>query len=346
MIYFWVFAALSTFWVADSESAKFGLEVKFSFFIVPLLFSLKPLSRKGVLSLMYAFILGNAVAGVLNMNDAVISYISSGKINSFIMKYFSDFIHPSYWGMYLLLSCIFCIHIISEKLYQRKWIKQVLWVLLIFFLLCIFLVQSKNVIIFSVMIPLIFIFRFVIKKKKWKSGFFALMILFAGLFVVFTFVPNLQDRFVRMYNSMTGNKAEDDPGTSYRLAAWKLSIDLIKEKPVLGNGIGQGKELLTSKLKSDDSSTLTHRTLDSHSQILTTWIETGLLGLVILLFMFIRIILKGYQKRNLLLILFSCLVFFSCLTESMFETQAGVLFFVFFALILSGPFPDHARNKI
>lgn len=344
MILYWLFYAVTLLWVGDLDNGLFGLEVKFSFFIIPILFTLTFFSKLWILRFMLAFILGNAVAGGINFYDATLSYLADGKTSNFIMRYFSELIHPSYWGMYLVLAAMFCLHIIFKKAYDQQWKKILLWIILGFFILCIFLVQSKNVVVFAILLPLVFIFRYIIKEKQWKRGVMALMILFFAMFGAFTFVPNLSGRFMKMYDAVMDDTKTKAESNTYRLVAWNASLSLIMERPIHGFGIGQAKELIKEKINSQDHEAFKNRLLDPHSQILSSWIEGGLIGLIILLFMFITLIYYGYRNKNLLIILFSCLVFFSCLTESMFETQSGVLFFVFFALILSGPLPDHAPD--
>ena len=346
MVLYWLFFALSLFWVADIDRGKFSLEVKFSFLIVPILFTLIYISKLWRLRFMWFFILGNAIAGVINLTRSTLTYLETGKTTSFIMKYFSDLIHPSYWGMYLLLACMFCIHIILKKAYNKKWKRSILWILFSFFIVCILLVQSKNVVIFSILIPLIFIFRYIVKEKQWKRGLAALMTLLFIMFGAFTFVPNLSGRFMKMYDAVMDDSQTKLESTVYRLMAWNASFHLIENKPLQGYGVGQAKGLIKERINAINADQFKGRPLDPHSQILSSWIEGGLIGLIILLMMFISLILYGYRNKNLLIILFSCLVFFSCLTESMFETQSGVLFFVFFALILSGPLPDNGSYEV
>ena len=75
--------------------------------------------------------------------------------------------------------------------------------------------------------------------------------------------------------------------------------------------------------------------LNAHNQFLQTFIGTGLLGFALLLMMTVGGLIYGFVKRNYILILFSVLMIFNFLVESMLQAQAGFVFFVFFFCLLS-----------
>ena len=77
---------------------------------------------------------------------------------------------------------------------------------------------------------------------------------------------------------------------------------------------------------------LEHR-LNFHNQFLQTFGTIGLLGVLILIYLFANLFYLAIMKRDFLVISFLFILFTSFLTESMLERQAGVVFFSFFYVI-------------
>jgi len=346
LILFWLVYAISGIWAEDKSLISSRLEVKLVFLLAPFFFALTSLNAKWLKRILFAFVLGNLAAVALNFGDSLSSYLKSNKVNEFIMQQFSELIHPSYWGMYLVFSLMICGYFIVWRSIKEKRNLILLYSLMFLFFLSTCMVQSKSALVAMFFIPLVLIFWTVIKKGKWKQGLGALIVLLFTVGLSFYLTPNLQLRFANMYNGITQKTIATDSkeSTSARLAAWKASSQLIKERPIIGYGVGQEKSNLVVKYIEMNYQTAAKQQLDSHSQFLYTWISTGLLGLLSLFSLFIALIYNGYKRKNGLIILFSFLVFFSCLTESMFEAQSGVLFFVFFTLLLSS-MPDGRKQS-
>lgn len=76
--------------------------------------------------------------------------------------------------------------------------------------------------------------------------------------------------------------------------------------------------------------------LNAHNQYIETRITVGVLGLVLLLALFLFPIYMWIRNKNFDIMLFSLILIFmlNCLFESIFERQMGIMFFVFFYLLL------------
>ena len=90
--------------------------------------------------------------------------------------------------------------------------------------------------------------------------------------------------------------------------------------------------------------------LNAHNQYLQTFIGTGILGFVLLLIMTLFLIIYSFFKKNYILMLFSILISFNFMVESMLQSQAGFIFFTFFlCLFLKYNLKDitiHSKLKI
>ena len=148
-------------------------------------------------------------------------------------------------------------------------------------------------------------------KKFWFLGFS--MLITSALSLKFILFKNLVDQ---------------DSG---RFELWNICLKMIKQHPLLGNGIGtfmaQFKEYCSTRGISY-----------AHNCFLQLWAEAGLIGIALFVF-FIFITLKGailnYKARqnHILLILFCAIV--SYLSSSFFDTSlfSSQLAFLFWALM-------------
>ncbi|MEM7163211.1 MAG: O-antigen ligase family protein [Bacteroidota bacterium] len=337
LLLFWVFALISGLWAEDKSLINAPLETKLSFLLAPFLFSMTSINVLWIKRFLLAFLLGNLAAFAWNIGDSFQSYLASGKLISFIMKYFSDLVHPSYWGMYLIFCLLLLGYFYLWKTFPARRQTALFIILGLIFLIALALIQSKNAIVALVFIPVMLLVWLIVKKGKWKKGLLAFIGIMVFVGTLFYITPNLQVRFAKMYDSINKSaiQSSSKSSTDARLVAWNASLELIKERPILGYGIGQEKNSLVYIYKRDRFEFAEEKRLDSHSQFLFTWISGGILAFSSLMYLFIILVYQGIKRKNGLMVLFSILVFFSCLTESMFESQSGVLFFVFFALLLS-----------
>jgi O-antigen ligase len=69
-----------------------------------------------------------------------------------------------------------------------------------------------------------------------------------------------------------------------RMVLWKHTIELIKDRPLLGFGTGGFEEAYSQKIKDnpDWEKNIMH---DPHNQFLKIWVEMGMLGLIVFLSM-------------------------------------------------------------
>ena len=76
------------------------------------------------------------------------------------------------------------------------------------------------------------------------------------------------------------------------------------------------------------------KNFNAHNQFLQVLIDHGLIGLLILLFYSFFMIYSSIVKKKFIFTIFLCIIILNFLTESILETQSGVIFFAFFNTIL------------
>jgi O-antigen ligase len=225
--------------------------------------------------------------------------------------------HPIYASIVTLIALIFSISLFKIKSY-----KYVIIFGNILLTINLFLLSRKSAIIIMCLLFL----GFFLFNKKIKSNLKMFFSLFIALFLIVTikFIPDISNRFNDLYSLLDANKSTS---TNLRLNLINLSIDAIKEKPFLGYGIGDTKDVLSELEKQYDF--FKGKYYNTHNQFLGFLISTGFLGLFIfLLFLFKNwksAILGGYEQLSIIFLFVSFMFI-----ENILERQNGVIFFSFF----------------
>ena len=122
--------------------------------------------------------------------------------------------------------------------------------------------------------------------------------------------------------------------TQIRKIAWEAAITKIKEKPLIGHGSGDVKDQLMSYYKENGYTGAYEKKMNAHNQFLQTTIGIGIVGLTSLLSLFGLLIYYARKNNDIVLGFFTLIFVLASLTESVFEVQAGVVFFNFMVMIL------------
>ena len=173
-------------------------------------------------------------------------------------------------------------------------------------------------------------------KRKFSFFVASALCLVAGLIIVLSVlsIPNNRERFKQLINYKGQYKVQGEWGEQHiRFLIWTCAVELIKKKPLQGYGSGDVQEQLTTCYNAKDYGTLLYfkeTKFNAHSQYLETTLATGIGGLFALLGCFAYGFWKGLAARNYLYCIFIVLFSLSCISESFFERQIGVVFFAFF----------------
>lgn len=126
-----------------------------------------------------------------------------------------------------------------------------------------------------------------------------------------------------------------------RLEYWKTALKIIDNNTYFGVGTGDIQKSFNELYRQKDSLL---RNKDywrrSHNQYLSSWVQLGIPGFVLLILMLFYPLFQRGTKNNFLFLAFIALSCLSMLTEDSLETQAGAtLFTVFYSLFLFNPKP-------
>ena len=166
----------------------------------------------------------------------------------------------------------------------------------------------------------------------------------AAFFILsLVFIPSINLRLNDTVVELQKMFGYDTPKqTNPRVFIWRYGADLIVKNPIFGFGVGDAKGELSVALESCNAMywdgerkvPIQNKNYNFHNQFMQTWAEVGIFGFLILLFLMIHPFLL--KNSHPLFLIFIGLTFIGCLTESVFERQAGVVLFAFMYPLLSG----------
>lgn len=333
---------IGAFFTNNIPEAQKLLENKLSLLFIPLLFSFdlenkNQFLRTSVLGLTFGVIL-SSFYGLIN---AIINYSESHSILSFMTIGISPIHHPTYFVVF---------HIFSVSLvlygYKSKWKGFILyWIIpFVFFSLIIQgLCLSLAGLLFlfaSVFIIILFFLKKILSQKLFRISVFIVPTILTGI----TFsIPQFEGEFngaFKYANSYFSNPVEfiksregSLSGTEERLIMWTVTFQEIKKHP-FGVGTGNLDVNLQNRLKSYGLHKLAEKNYNPHNQFLQTTLEIGIFGFIILATIIGIVLYQSFILKNGLLLILGTNLLFNSLFESMLQRQSGIVFYVFWIVLL------------
>jgi O-antigen ligase len=326
------------------RTALFLLEKSLSILLFPLLFVfISPLSVKQVKVILYALVISCFFACVIALVSACysnyydVSRNSSINWDNFTNQQLASFIyfHPTYLSLYLTLSLfvVFGDFFVNVELYSRAK-KVLLLAISLFFIVVLILLAARIVLLAFLLISTIACFIYGYKYGNLLKAGLGVVFILSVLVVAILKIPAIGERFKEAINY--NNEYSIDKqwgGRGMRLLKWECCIDLIQDYPLLGVGTGDTQDELQECYREKDFGQLLfwpHIKFNAHNQYLQIFLTTGVFGLLILLLCIIVPSYLAIKKVNYLYLSFLSLFAITCLTESLLESNKGIVFYAFF----------------
>ena len=342
LLLFYLWHIVGLLWSSNLDFGLFDLEVKLTFLILPLVFSafgrFKIYRFERILK---GYLLGCSVAIIYGIVNSLCAYESGADL---YLDLYNDnitpLLHISYFAMYLNLALVICFYLIvrnENDLYS--WRNVGLIVLSFVFALATFFSTSRNGFLALIFILVIVSVYAIIRYKKWLVGISVVLIIWIVASSLLKDI-NLGTRSFHGFNKVTdviknSNVKEDaSESTAVRVLVWKSTLSLIKNNPLLGVGTGDIKDELKAEYKLNGYVEPVKKNYNAHNQFLQSFAALGIIGLV------------SFQKNNYLYLMFIINIAVSCLTESILEVQAGVVFFTFFTSLFTPILMASSTRKI
>tara|TARA_Y100000385_G_scaffold261526_1_gene292336 strand:- start:401 stop:1663 length:1263 start_codon:yes stop_codon:yes gene_type:complete len=341
----------------DSLLQNFGkLETKLSLFIIPV-FMLLFVQKKIIPGVFKNYIFGIIISCFFCLSVSIYNYFIHNDVGCFFYAKLSLFHHPSYFAMYLNFAIgLLLLNNISPFL-KIKINRNKSYLLIVFLTIFVVLLSSRTGWITNILIQFIFLI-FYFKNKAFKTNIFIYIIVVIVSYVSIYNIPNLKRRAgeltskvkLSLSNPITENQSnipkiiKKTSSTNSRKIAWELSIDLIKNKFLFGYGTGLGQKELNKKFFENGYKILKNKSLNCHNQFLQFQLDHGLIGSICLLFFTFIMLIFSLVEKDYLYALFLTIIILNFMTESMLETQSGVVFFSFFNTLFFHNFIDKKFN--
>ncbi|AOR28343.1 hypothetical protein FORMB_12990 [Formosa sp. Hel1_33_131] len=330
---FVIFCIVSTIISKDIHVSIKTLERYISLIVVPIIIFSTNFSEKR-----YRFLLKSFVLSLL-----IISIFSVFKLIWFVNVY-SDWIevmrgvnendtyvqfkyphlmwdvHPSYWSYLMLVAVII---LFSNKYFNSIFKKQTVIVLLILFIVNLFYLAARLPLLIFIVISIVYLFNY---YKSYK-------IITGVLFLFFLFIITAYYNFPFLEYKIKLVLTDD------RFFLWNMVYDNIKPNHLFfGEGLGLSGDFIANILKSSEDTRIDYTGVEIHNQYLTMLLETGIVGVIVLLYLYVKpVIILMFRKKSysLPLLAIVLLTLFASTLEPFFTVIKGIIIFTIFSSLFS-----------
>ena len=333
---------LSIFYTENYSEGWNDLRLKISFLLLPFfMMTVQFIYNEQRMFILKLFAVLMMLMALTDLTNAFLEYFVSGNQETFYYIHLpyvlASKVHYVAW-YYSFAIFISIYHLISSHSNRTLWFLGLL--ILLFSLI---LLSSRAFILAFIVVFILSFFKW-FKTAKTSRFMLAKILSFAALFIfTLLLIPSTNLRLNDTVVELQKMFGYDTPKqTNPRVFIWRYGADLIAKNPIFGFGVGDAKEELSVALESCDAMfwngerniPIQNKNYNFHNQFMQTWAEVGIFGFLILLFIMIYPFLL--KNSHPLFLIFIGLTFIGCLTESMFERQAGVVLFAFMYPLLSG----------
>lgn len=312
------------------------LENKLSLLIFPLILSGYSIDKNLLERILLIFTISCFVAILISTIHASNIYIDTTDPSTFSYREaLIDFFkyHPTYISIYIFFSIFIILYfLVNPQGSIPIYLKLLATFTVIYFLIVSLLLSARMPLFSFIMIMLFFICSILYQKKKFGWIILSFIILVASLYSLYQ-VPVVNQRLVEIaYTPLKPPVGIHHNSTNLRVGILYCSAELLKKHWLLGLGTGDMQSHLNNCYQTNQFSEVMYANngYDPHSQYIEIWLTLGIIGLGLLIANFILPMKFAFQEKNRLYLAFLILVALCCLTESVFNTQKGVVFFAFF----------------
>jgi O-antigen ligase len=343
LMLFYLLHVTGLLYTTNFSYAGLDLQIKLSFFLMPLLIDMIPVPDNDFRRITRAFIAGCTLFSFVLLLNACIEYFFWRDLSSFFYIDFCSLQHVAYLTLYINCALFFLadefFRVPGYKLRNRYFL--VIWVIFLFIIVTLLSSRTAQLATF-ISFPLYCYWLSTLSKNKTTS------VIFAGstaitMLVVFFIVSGNKNRFETATPTPVPNtvlstvdvSASSGVKHNVRFEVWKNTFALYKQHPLIGVGTGDIKEELNDQYLRTGFTEGIEFNLSPHNQFFHTLLLLGIPGIISLLMILILATLKAWTRKNYLLISLLIATIINCVTEGILEKQAGVLFFVFFLILLA-----------
>ncbi len=329
----------------DKTIALSTLENSATLVLFPIIFMVSNINFKDIFhKIMIYFIEGVLLSFFIAITFSFYKWFNGSSTNPFLYTEVSPFHHTSYMALYCTVAIAYT-YFVSLNPQKSTYIssfaaKAIITLLSIFSLL----LMSKTGIIVVFLTHLIGLSYWIIKHNKIKIGLTSLGIVILTIVVVGSNVQSVKTRFTEIFKEL-GTTNHSESSTGARLIGWEVSWEVIQEHPFFGIGTGDVSQKMSETYISKGHNKLALKSLNSHNQFLTTGLQSGLIGFCSLIFILAYPLIIAMRTKTYFTIFFIPIILINFMTESMLQTQSGVVFIAFMLSLFLGVMNCKTQNE-
>lgn len=333
---------IGLFYSSEIDSGQNEIVRKLALFAFPLivLFRISNVWRENLKIVFQTFVIGCFVGVLLSYFTAFSDFLIKLDVNQMFYTRLSFNVHTTFFAMYLFVGMVLL------------WFKRDLFnpfyrntFLVIFFVASLMLLSRAGILV--LLISSFFAFIGLAIKQSWSRKTWLITSVSALFSLVLIFqLPTIKNRVVKPLKVLTSGKSNGESSTDLRVATWTSAIKLIKERPLLGYGAGETSNKIQEQNKKDGKEFLVQRGLNNaHNQYLNDLVSTGFLGLIAILIVIFYPLLKFKRRLTKPFMFFQFMFAFNLMFDSILNSQSGVVFYSFFAVLLFIENESEIRNQ-
>ena len=316
---YYVANLIGMLYTVNIPEGLFSLEVKLSMLLVPMVFLTSNIINKyTVFGLLKTSIFGVSLSLLVQFVIATYKFQITGNSEVFFYRLLSYFHHPSYFAMYVSFA-IASLLVLIFHYRDRPQFRHFL--LLGFLVIGVYQLSSRTGIL-TVVILLLYAFVYIIfPQLKWKKMLYAL---FATVLISISILYPIA-RYTQTIRNVDSSNPQSSSGV--RVAMWKSALPIVTAHPLFGVGTGDVNRVLQQSFAKDRLIRAVRDNLNAHNQFLQAQVALGLMGTLTLLLGILYPLWISVRKGKLFFPLFAVILLINFLTESMLNTQAGVVYY-------------------
>ena len=323
------------FLIRFAIEGKFTSEVekKISLLVVPVLFVIARFNWKVLYSkALKVYLVSSVLSLLLCFGLAFVNFFETKDSSYFFYDKFS-LIHAGHYSMMLCLAFSIALYFVLFDNADKKQ-KILLAFCAIFLALGLFLLTAKAALISMFVIAFVFLACYIKQTRQWgKAAMVSLLFLLFSVASYFV-LPEFKYRVDTFISSLQSNPKYAD-STSLRKEIWSSASDLIAESPLLGYGSAANDLLFESYSKKHPSYEF-QKKYNAHNTFLQITLSVGLAGLLLLIIIFLQAFYVAFKTNYFVFLSYLIILLAAFSTESMLETEAGILYFsMFYCLFMS-----------
>ncbi|HRH67127.1 MAG TPA: O-antigen ligase family protein [Bacteroidia bacterium] len=325
---------LGLLWTTNLSHGVKEIKDDLNLLIFPLLFALHQPREASFSFIKKGFITGTVIACMICFGQGIYLTLATGDSGHMFYALFSALLHPTYFGLILIVSCMF---LLSELLFPKETgVKNntVLIILILLQVATISLLSSRIVYLAGAALVLYYFFMTLLSKNFSVFKNRNLWLLTIVSFFFFYLSISLNNRFAQVTDAisnisdvkketlLTSDSIQYNSST-IRIAQFRYSMEILEDRWLLGVGTGDSRDELEKVYQRHHDAYALEHFMNPHSSYFHTWLMIGLPGLLLLLASLFFPFLFSVKNRHFLYQGFLVLIFISGFTDIISHATLG-----------------------